>query len=444
MSIEKDVALAERLAEAVAAEGGRAYYVGGFVRDGLLGIDNKDVDVEVHGIDVERLGEIMDSLGTRDVRGESFGVMGLRGSSLEVSVPRAEGFVGGGKADIVDVADPFVGVETAVSRRDFTVNAMMRDVLTGETLDFFGGRDDLEAGVLRHVDERTFGDDPLRAVRAAQFSARLGFAVDSETRRICSGLDLSSVAAERVWGEVTKALSRSEHPSMFFDELRDQGHLEPWFGELASVSELGGEAGWERAMTSLEGAALLRDEAENPVGFMLSATLADVGVEGACRQVSRLTSDKGLVAYVRDMVSRCGEPDEILSRDDGELDLMRMFDSCKSSNDLLLMVRSVRGERPDDDAALRSGLALYEERMASPAVMGRDLVELGAHPGPGFRKVLGETHDMALAGASFDEQLSAARDVMVRLGMVEEDVREPPEWDGGRLSSDGPSVLPRV
>lgn len=116
--------------------------------------------------------------------GASFGVFGLRGYTLDIALPRH----GGGKGEDADI-DPFMGRKEAERRRDFTMNAMMQDVLTGEIFDDFGGREDIRKRVIRHVDEETFRRDPLRAMRAAQFAARFDFAIAPETMAVCRMLE---------------------------------------------------------------------------------------------------------------------------------------------------------------------------------------------------------------------------------------------------------------
>ena len=86
----RDVEMAQRVAGAVANAGGRVYYVGGFVRDRLLGLDNKDVDIEVHGVSVSTLEGILDDLGERTTMGVSFGIMGLRHFGLDIAMPRSD------------------------------------------------------------------------------------------------------------------------------------------------------------------------------------------------------------------------------------------------------------------------------------------------------------------------------------------------------------------
>ena len=169
--------IAEKIAGYVDEAGGRTYYVGGFVRDRLLGIENKDVDIEVHGIEPDRLFAILEKTGEPVTFGKSFGVYALRGETIDIAMPRRERAIGCGHRDFDVEVDPLIGTEAAARRRDFTVNSIMEDVLTGEIIDHFGGRQDIEAGIIRHIDPETFVEDPLRVLRAAQFAARFEFDV---------------------------------------------------------------------------------------------------------------------------------------------------------------------------------------------------------------------------------------------------------------------------
>src|SRR5437868_6513039 len=159
------------LARAIGSNGGRAMLVGGCVRDELMGIEHKDWDLEVYGVPPEKLREILDSFGEVNVVGEAFTVYKL-GSDLDVSLPRRERKVGKGHRGFIVEGDPDMSFEEACRRRDFTINAILKDAATDEIVDPFNGRDDIKKGVLRMVSADTFGEDSLRVLRAAQFAAR--------------------------------------------------------------------------------------------------------------------------------------------------------------------------------------------------------------------------------------------------------------------------------
>lgn len=404
---DKNFDMAQRIAAAVHEAGGRTFYVGGYVRDRLLGRENKDIDLEVHGVPVRTLEGILSALGEPVSMGASFGVLGLRHYELDIAMPRSEVATGRGHRDFAVSVDPFLGAEKAARRRDFTINAMMQDVLTGEVLDFFGGREDLERRRLRHVDDRTFAEDPLRVFRAAQFAARFSFSVADQTAALASEMDVAALPAERVMGELEKALLKAAKPSVFFSVLRRMGQLSVWFPEAEGLGR--------DAMDMPDRAAALRDRASAPLYFMMAALCAALG----CAQgfPEKLTNEASLMKYVRNMAALCPEPDALCRENAPEGAFMELFDRAACPEDLLLLSRAARTEA-DPDAERRSAdmLALYRERMSRPCVMGRDLIEAGARPGPLMGMALERAHALRLAGRPKHEQLCAALDYLRQLG----------------------------
>ena len=427
---DKNIGMARRIAAAVREAGGRTYYVGGCVRDRLLGREIKDIDIEVHGIPVPTLEAVLDRLGERLTKGESFGVMGLRHYDLDIAMPRSEKATGRGHRDFEVFVDPFLGEEKAARRRDFTMNALMQDVLTGEVLDFFGGQADMARGRIRHVDDRTFAEDPLRVFRAAQFAARFGYVVAPETTALCASMAVDALPGERVMGELEKALRKADRPSVFFETLRRMDQLSVWFPELAErigLSQPAGGDAWGCTMRVLDEAAKRRGEVSEPLWFLLAALCcdpdgtaeADGGAAGLPRVrtfLGRLTREGRLTRYVQNLTALCAEPDRLVRRGADPSVYMALFDRCVCPADLLLLAQAVRVGRPgtDPEAAaetertLRGMLAVYTERMSRPYVQGRDLVEVGLTPGPRFGEALDCAHRLRLAGAPKDEQLRAA------------------------------------
>ncbi|HEX7957853.1 MAG TPA: HDIG domain-containing protein, partial [Pyrinomonadaceae bacterium] len=228
-----------RLARAVRDAGGRALLVGGCVRDRLLGREVKDWDVEVYGVEPARLRELLERFGRVNVVGEAFTVYKL-GHDLDVSLPRRERKTGRGHRAFYIEGDPAMSYAEAARRRDFTVNAVLEDPLTGEIIDPFGGREDMAAKLLRAVSPETFVEDSLRVLRAAQFAARFGFDVEPATAELCRTIDLTDLPAERVWGELEKILLAAPRPSVGFrwlDELKATPQLFPEIDALKGVQQ---------------------------------------------------------------------------------------------------------------------------------------------------------------------------------------------------------------
>ena len=470
--VKDDLLMAWRVAEAVQKAGGRVYYVGGFVRDRLLGRENKDIDIEVHGVSVKTLEGILDSLGERLTMGASFGVMGLRHYDLDIAMPRSETATGRGHKDFEVFVDPFLGEEKAAMRRDFTINALMENVLTGEILDFFGGQEDLERRRIRHVNDQSFAEDPLRVFRACQFAARFQFSVAPETMALCSSMSVDALAKERILGEMEKALLKATHPSVFFEELRKMRQLSYWFPELEALIGLEQNARyhpegdvWTHTMQVLDEAAKLRCDAKEPLWFMLSALCHDFGKavtteekDGVIhayehetaglplveRFLSRVANEVKLKDYVLNMTRMHMIPNILAVNTKSAKKFMKMFDRSVCPGDLLLLAKAdhlgrrtpetgsevlLREYQPIEEL-LRSRLAEYERLMENPPIMGRDLIEAGMTPGPVFTEALAYAHKLHLAGISKETALRQT------LGMYHKSERTE-KYDTGRDAASG-------
>jgi tRNA nucleotidyltransferase (CCA-adding enzyme) len=240
--------------------------VGGWVRDTLLReypgpnpesrranpasrIPNpgKDIDIEVFGIPSEKLPGLLASFGRVEAVGQSFPVykvVGTDGTAIDVALPRRESKQGRGHKGFEVRGDPFMSLDDAARRRDFTINAIAWDPLTGEYLDPVNGRADLERRLLRAVDPQTFGDDSLRALRAVQFAARFAFTPDADTADLCRRIRLDDLPAERIWGELEKLLLLAARPSIGFALARDLGIVEQVLTEMIPLIGCEQEPEW--------------------------------------------------------------------------------------------------------------------------------------------------------------------------------------------------------
>jgi len=435
-----DMETAYALAEAVHNCGGCAYFVGGYVRDRLLSIDNKDIDIEVHGISPAELESILHGLGEPTAFGESFGVFGLKGCGIDIAMPRKERVRGQGHRDFDIFVDPFIGTEAAARRRDFTVNALMQNVLTGEVIDHYGGERDLRSGILRHVNDESFPEDPLRVLRGAQFAARFGLTPAPETIALCRTMDLSHLPGERIEAELKKALLKSEHPSVFFTVLREMEQLDLWFPELKAL--IGQEQHptyhaegdvWNHTMMVLDKAAKLRSKVQQPYAFMLSALCHDFGkavsseaaADGAVhayghetsglplvRQfLTRITKETKVIDYALNMTKLHMRPNIAAHNGVSVKSTNKLFDEAISPRDLIcLALADDRGRislkpAPSTEAFLMDRVAVYEEYMSRPYVMGKDLIAAGLTPGKDFSDILAYAHKLRLAGIPKDSAL---------------------------------------
>jgi tRNA nucleotidyltransferase/poly(A) polymerase len=218
ITLEKELVLVKKVARSVEKIGGTMYFVGGFVRDRKIGKDSKDIDVEIHGITEEQLVEVLSQFGNVDKIGASFGVYLIKGVDIDFALPRVERQTGVLHTDFDVTVNPFIGTYEASKRRDFTMNALMENVLTGELIDHFGGMEDIENGIIRMVDEETFKEDALRVLRAIQFSARFVYSIDEKTRQVAEQMELHHLAKERVYEEIRKGMTKGS-PDYFISML---------------------------------------------------------------------------------------------------------------------------------------------------------------------------------------------------------------------------------
>ena len=183
----------------------RIYLVGGCVRDALLGREIYDYDIEVYDIEPAKFDELMASIKANGV-GKSYFIYKYK--NYDLGLPRSESKTGNSHKDfaVSYINDPSV----ASLRRDFTVNAMMMNIFSGEILDFHGGKKDLASKTLRHIDSEKFKEDPLRVLRGVQFSARLDFSIADDTLELMKTLDLAHLSKDRINTELIKFF-RSEH-----------------------------------------------------------------------------------------------------------------------------------------------------------------------------------------------------------------------------------------
>ena len=431
--------IAEKIAESVKDAGGRTFYVGGFVRDRLLGTESKDVDIEVHGIEPGRLYSILETLGEPLTFGRSFGVYALKGEDIDIAMPRREHATGRGHRDFEIEVDPYIGTHDAARRRDFTINALMQDVLTGEITDHFGGQDDLRRGVIRHIDDDSFAEDPLRVLRAAQFAARFGFTVDPSTIVLCRGIDLSALSKERVEEELKKALLKADRPSIFFETLRSMDQLDCWFPEMKPLAGLEqdpvfhpeGDV-WTHTMEVTDRAAGYRDRVSDPFCFMLLALTHDFGKAVTTEEkngrihayghetegmplinhfIERITDEKDVIDYVNNMVPLHKRPNVSAYSRPALKSTNRMFDEACAPGDLVWFAAADRpvfagaDEFSGDTEFLLERLKAYEETMAKPYVAGRDLIGAGLEPSEDFAEILAYAHKLRLAGIEKESAL---------------------------------------
>lgn len=297
-SLQSDLLLTHRFAEHIQEQGGQALVVGGFARDMTMSIASgeshisKDIDVEVYKVEIEELENTLQQFGKIDLVGQAFGIIKLTnpetGNVLDFSIPRQDSKVDKGHKGFKVTGDPHMSIKEAAKRRDFTVNALALDPLTGELHDYFDGVADAECRILRATDETLFGDDPLRALRAMQFAARFDMEIDAQTAKLCESFDLTELPNERIGEEWVKLLTKAEKPSTGLAVARELGIIEKLHPELAALDQTEQEADWHpegnvwnHTLLCVDAAAkIIRQEkleGEDKLIVMLGALCHDLG-----------------------------------------------------------------------------------------------------------------------------------------------------------------------
>jgi len=428
-----------KIAEEIAAQGGSAWYAGGWVRDRLLDREPVDRDIEVHGLDLRALEIILRRHGKVSAVGRSFGILKWRGPAVaaDFSLPRRENREGSGHRGFVVDLDPSIGFEEACARRDFTVNAMLENLLTGERLDFFGGKEDLQARRLRHVGP-AFVEDPLRAYRLMQQSARFEMAAAPETLALCRKMNLSELAPERVFVEWTRLLLEAERPSMGLETARKAGILAfhpELFALIGCVQDPAwhpeGDV-WTHTLLVVDEAAKMRtgDRTGDLVlmfgalchdfgkptttrrkdGRIVSPGHCEAGVEPARRFLGRMSRETELIDGVEQCVRYHLRPAELYRvRDKVGVSAIRRLALRVKIEDLVRWARADHFGRSTADALARefpAGEWLLERAEAlsvrkqapRPILQGRHLLERGWEPGPEMGKRLREAFQAQLDG----------------------------------------------
>lgn len=435
----------ERVLAAIRAAGGRPMLVGGCVRDALLnpGEPSKDIDVEVYGVtDPEVLAAALAGTGKVAEAGKSFGVLKVTAgeTSIDVSLPRRESKTGAGHRGFSVIPDSTLGFAEASARRDFTINALMADPVTGEITDCHGGLADLSAGVLRHT-SIAFAEDPLRVLRAVQFAARFGFTLAAETASLCRHLagSYTELPVERVWGEVEKIGTRGKHITAALAVLA-QTRWECHFPQIGALHTVPQDAEWHpegnvhtHSGLTADQAARLADEAgltgEDRFVAVMAGLLHDLGkVTHTQWAGGRITSHghaKAGVIPAQNFLSSVGCPHSIVLR---VLPLVREHMNCFSPpskpavrrlvrrlapatlTELALVCAADAKGRGDPDAQsaadqwFKLGRDLrITERPAKGLLTGDHLITAGMTPGPAFRPLLTAALEAQDAGEFEDE-----------------------------------------
>lgn len=272
--------------DAILAVGGYVYIVGGSVRDMCMGIvEEHDIDVEVYGLTYQQLYDVLKQYGNVYTVGRSFAIMQVDClNGYDFALPRTEKKIGNGHSDFDVIVDPYLPLEKSIQRRDLTMNALLYDYQTDKIIDLCHGIEDIKSKVIRCVQPEKFVEDPLRVLRIAQFVARFEMTVESKTKDLCKKMVasqmLKSLSIERTYHEYCRILMAPK-PSLGFEFLKDIKALPDFLENQVSTPQRldyhpEGNV-FSHTMLVIDIAALMKYKTDQPLWFMWSCLLHDIG-----------------------------------------------------------------------------------------------------------------------------------------------------------------------
>jgi len=423
------------ISKTLQAQNAKAIVVGGAVRDHFLGLKSKDIDVEVYGLEsLDALEAVLSEYGSVNLVGKSFGVLkfSYEGEEYDFSFPRRESKVGEGHRGFDVEVDGSMDFSMAAKRRDFTLNALGYAIEDEKFLDPFGGLEDIKAKCLRHIDDVTFIEDPLRVYRAVQFSARFGYALTEETLLLCKHMvedgQLEELAKERVYEEWKKLLLKAKKPSIGFELMRELGILAHYFPELQALvgvvqSEKWHPEGdvWVHTMMCIdEMVSLLGNDKRLNLKYMFAILCHDLGKathttvddDGRIRAIGheeagleptkslmyRLSDEHDFIESLLPLVEHHLKPSQFY-RGKSKASAIRRLATKVNIEELVCVARADFLGRTTEESLARvyhAGEWLLEKSkdlkvMNKPldnVLQGRDLIALGFEPSPRFKEIL--------------------------------------------------------
>ncbi len=421
----------------------RPVVVGGFVRDALLGLPSKDIDIEVFGVkDLSTLASLLQPFGKVNTVGKSFGVVKLQldGVALDFSLPRTEQKVAKGHKGFDVTLDGSLSFKEAASRRDFSINAMGYDLKECKLLDPFKGEHDLKQKRLTFVDAETFVEDPLRLYRGVQFAARFELQPTEELTRLAQKMVndkmLEELPKERVFEEFKKLLLKSERPSQGFKVLDTFGML-PYFSELLALQGVPqdplyhpeGDVWVHTLMVVDEMSRLHSDNREQNLYLSLAALCHDLGksntteeVDGRIRAIghentgvplteqflARLSDEKALFEKIIPLVKHHLKPLQFFKQGAKAAAIRRLANQVNISELVLVAKADYLGRTtPEAQAgAFEAGEWLLEraetlkvdKKPMDALLQGRDLIAAGLRPSKAFKTILHRSYEAQIEG----------------------------------------------
>ena len=375
--------------------------VGGYVRDSLLKIKSKDIDIELYGISsFKKLEKILEEFGDVNSVGKSFGVCKLKFDDLDLdfSFPRIDSKIDKGHKGFEIKIDSSLDFKTATSRRDFTMNAIGYDIESKKILDPYNGREDLNNRILKAVDIKKFTDDPLRVLRAIQFSARFNLSIDNELFITCKNMIenslLDELPKERIFLEIQKLFLKSPAPSLGILLLKKLGSLK-LFIELLSLQN----TDFDQTLMAIDKMSTLKttDETTNTV-LMLALLSYKLSISSREKFLSQLTNSKSLIAKILILLKHQNfiNFDEFIDYD------IYVLATQVNIEEFILFHKAISNSKKKlqslDKLQKRAKELGILNKKAEAILQGKDIIKLGLKPSKEFSKILDRAYRAQISG----------------------------------------------
>ena len=448
----------ETISKELLKKNAKAIVVGGSVRDHFLELPIKDYDVEVYGLEkIEELETILAQYGSVNLVGKSFGVLKFvyEGEEYDFSFPRKERKVAQGHRGFDITCNGELSFKEASLRRDFTINAMGYDIETKEFIDPYGAKDDMSTKTLRHINDETFIEDPLRVYRAVQFCARFNYVLADNTFRLCKKMIeqgmLEELAKERVYIEFKKLLLKSPKPSIGFELMRKLGILK-YYPELEAIVGVPQSPKWHpegdvwvhTLMCVDKMVNLKRGDEKHDLKMMFAILCHDLGkathtqvtpekisaighelagLEPTKKFLYRLTDEHDFIDSILPLVEHHLAP-SIYYRGKAKNSTIRRLSTKVNIEELVTVARADFLGRTTEESlsgVYKAGdwlLAKAEELDVynvppTPLLQGRDLIALGIEPSKKYKILLDSVYKEQIEGNLVDKE--AAISYLLRL-----------------------------
>lgn len=395
------------IAENIRSAGGRAFLVGGWVRDALLGRDCRDYDIEVYDLTQDELVPILKKYGRTNLVGKAFGVihLAMKGLSLDFSFPRTESKVGYGHRGFVVHTDEKLSFKEAALRRDFTINAMGMELPELTLCDPYGGIDDLKKGLLRHVGP-AFVEDSLRILRGVQFASRFALTLAPETVELCRTLTLADLSVERLFEEFKKWLLKPGKPSLGLRAFLDI-RLNDFFPEVLPLRESWEDLGemldnmeCEREKLATAGMALSESQS---MEFAFASFLSG-RPETSLKFLERITNETHLLKNVPLLLGAYSNLPLGIVNDAPQLRRLavklgglKLLCLLAKATPRKFYAESGDAEFPEKLWRVATDFGLLEAA-PQPYLTGKMLMELGVKPGKQMGEIIKQSFELQLDG----------------------------------------------